>query len=332
MTTENLSLQKKAGSCGVRNIVLTNDDGIYAPGLAAMGRALCRLGNVYVVAPSREQSGVSHSVTFLTPLMVRNVFIGDEHWGWAVDGSPADCVKFAIAEILPDLPDLVVSGINGGLNAGTNVLYSGTVAAAVEAAFYGVTSFAVSLEHSKNESFRRAADIAADVIENVLQQIEDTQNNNADNIDNPITIYRTSGGLYNLNIPVSALSKLKPEVQLTELDMVPDWDSFESRVDPMGRPYYWLSSQSDPRQSLKRQPEYLTDIVALKQGFVTLSPLSFNLTDKIKLQKMESWQTSNWDLSAKKNTNNIDSKIRPNAPSIKTTLDIKNFKNQNDGK
>ncbi len=116
-------------------ILLTNDDGIHAPGLAAMREALAKLGEVMVVAPATEQSGVGHSITFLTPLMASQVFDGDELRGWAVEGSPADCVKLAVAELCRDedgnlwLPDLVVSGVNGGLNVGVNVLYSGTVAA-----------------------------------------------------------------------------------------------------------------------------------------------------------------------------------------------------------
>ena len=141
-------------------ILLTNDDGIYAPGLAAMERALARLGDVCVVAPAVEQSGVGHSITFLSPLMAKEVFDGERRRGWAVEGSPADCVKLAIAEFCPRRPDLVVSGINGGLNLGINVLYSGTVAAAIEGAFFGITSIAVSLEYDEHADFDRAAELA----------------------------------------------------------------------------------------------------------------------------------------------------------------------------
>ena len=118
--------------------LLTNDDGIFAPGLAALERALRRLGDVSVVAPSTEQSGVGHAITFLTPLTAKEVFDGPRSRGWAVDGSPADAVKLGISEFCPRRPDLVVSGINSGLNAGINVLYSGTVAAAIEGAFFGL--------------------------------------------------------------------------------------------------------------------------------------------------------------------------------------------------
>ena len=114
-------------------ILLTNDDGIYAPGLRALRHELKKLGTVTVVAPATEQSAVGHSITLLTPLVVQEVLDDDlQPMGWAVEGKPADCVKLALQELLPELPDLVVSGLNAGSNAGINVLYSGTVAAAIE--------------------------------------------------------------------------------------------------------------------------------------------------------------------------------------------------------
>src|SRR5258706_10633413 len=129
-------------------ILLTNDDGIHAPGLRALRKELQKLGEVTVVAPAGEQSAVGHSVTLLTPLIIQEVFDEmKEFIGWAVDGRPADCVKLALLELLPDPPDLVVSGMNAGSNAGINVLYSGTVAAAIEAAFFRQVSIAVSLEY-----------------------------------------------------------------------------------------------------------------------------------------------------------------------------------------
>ena len=150
-------------------ILLTNDDGIYDPGLAAMERELRQLGEVYVVAPATEQSGVGHSITYLMPLIVKEVFFGDQHWGWAVEGSPADCVKIGVAELCPQRPELVVSGINGGQNAGINVLYSGTVAAAIEGAFFGITSVAVSLQFAEHARFDKAARLARTIIEQIRQ-------------------------------------------------------------------------------------------------------------------------------------------------------------------
>ena len=252
-------------------ILLTNDDGIYAPGLAAMERALRRLGEVFVVAPSREQSGVAHSITFLTPLQARKVFVNDHHWGWMVDGSPADCVKLGISAILPERPDLVVSGVNGGLNAGINVLYSGTVGAAVEGAFYGITSVAVSLQYDENEPFQQAADLSVGVIDKILKQKS------------------ASGRLYNVNVPLTALRKVAPEVRIVPMDAAQYWETFERRIDPMGRTYYWLAGRPDPRQPKNKKPEQMTDLTALSQGYITVTPLDYDVTDRHSLQEMTDW-------------------------------------------
>ena len=151
-------------------ILLTNDDGVFAPGLAALEQQLRHLGEVIVIAPATEQSGVSHSITYLTPLVSKSIHRDGRHWAWAVEGSPADCVKLAIAELFRDNPvDLVVSGINSGLNAGINVLYSGTVAAAIEGAFFGVTSVAVSLEYDPDADFQSAAVIAKNIVSGIAK-------------------------------------------------------------------------------------------------------------------------------------------------------------------
>ena len=246
-------------------ILLTNDDGIHAPGLAALKRQLGRLGDVYVVAPATEQSGVGHSITYLTPLILKEVYAGQQQWGWAVEGSPADCVKIAISELCPARPDLVVSGINGGLNAGINVLYSGTVAAAIEGAFYGITSVAVSLEYSEQARFDRAAGLAVSIIEQILQS-------------------KGAGPqLYNINIPTAALSGT-PEIRVVPMDVTLYGDDYEERTDPFGRVYYWATAYPPP--ALKGAE---TDLSAIKQGYVTLTPLDFNMTKRSLLEEMKSW-------------------------------------------
>ena len=143
------------------HILLTNDDGIHAPGLMAIYQALEQEHQVEVVAPESEQSAVGHAITLLTPLRVKKVRKNGTFFGWAVSGTPADCVKIAMAEILPRRPDLVVSGINLGSNVGINVLYSGTVSAATEAAIMGIKSMAVSLSTYKEPDFGVAARFAA---------------------------------------------------------------------------------------------------------------------------------------------------------------------------
>ena len=255
-------------------ILLTNDDGVYAPGLAAMERVLRQLGEVDVVAPLREQSGVAHSITFLTPLQAGKVYVNDKHWAWAVDGTPADCVKLAISTILPEPPDLVISGMNGGLNSGLNVLYSGTVGAAVEGALYGITSIAVSLQSTRNAPFQQAADIALGIISQIWKQ------------------NTSPGSLYSINIPIAALQHDEPEVKVVPINATECWETYECRTDTVGRPYYWLAGSSNPRQAKGPPPETLTDSAAVLQGYITVTPLSYDLTDRQRLQEMSDWQLS----------------------------------------
>jgi len=246
-------------------ILLTNDDGVYAPGLAALERQLGALGEVYVVAPATEQSGVGHAITYLTPLTVKEVFHGDRRWGWAVQGSPADCVKIGIHQFCPGRPDLVVSGINSGLNAGINVLYSGTVAAAIEGAFFGVTSVAVSLEYDEQADYAQAAGLARAVIQQILE--------------------RKDGGpqLYNLNIPTAAL-RGEPQVDVVPMDVQRYDDNYEKRKDPWGRDYYWLTGGPRPLTA-----KHETDLLALAKGRISLTPLDYDMTRRAVLATMESW-------------------------------------------
>jgi len=251
-------------------ILLTNDDGIYAPGLAAIERELRALGDVMVVAPATEQSGVGHSITYLTPLTVKEVFRneggGERRWGWAVDGSPADCVKIGVHQFCPRRPDLVISGINGGLNAGINVLYSGTVAAAIEGAFFGITSVAVSLEFDEHAQFDKAARLARHIIQQILEKKD------------------AKPQLYNLNIPTAALVGT-PEVCVAPMNVTRYGDSFEKRFDPWGREYYWLTG--GPPKSMAGHE---TDLSALAQGKVTITPLDYDLTRRAALAEMAPWQ------------------------------------------
>jgi len=249
-------------------ILLTNDDGIYAPGIRALEKELKQTADVCLVAPTVEQSGVGHSVTFLTPVIAREEFEADGrvHRGWAVEGSPADCVKLGLFEFCKRRPDLVVSGINGGLNAGINVLYSGTVAAAIEGAFFGLTSVAVSLEYDEHASFAKAAVMARRVIEQILEQKGDEPQ------------------LFNVNIPTAALSK-PTEVRVVPMGLERYGESYEKRIDPRGRAYYWATNDPPPRPG-----QIETDLTALSQGFVTVTPLDFDLTKQSYLQKMRGWK------------------------------------------
>jgi 5'-nucleotidase len=252
-------------------ILLTNDDGVYAPGLRALRKELKKLGDVLVVAPATEQSAVGHSITLLTPLLVQDVLDEDDQpMGWAVEGRPADCVKLALLELLPWSPDLVVSGLNAGSNAGINVLYSGTVAAAIEGSFFQCTSIAVSLEYTKPKplNFPLAAGIARRVIEQIMAQ------------------QPPSGSLFNVNIPSLERGPIRG-VRVVRQNVAPYRETYDRRVDPRGRVYFW----TNPGLTCP-EPHPDTDVTAMAEGFITVTPLQFNLTHETLLRDMTGWT---WD-------------------------------------
>ncbi|HEY1376557.1 MAG TPA: 5'/3'-nucleotidase SurE [Gemmataceae bacterium] len=249
-------------------ILLTNDDGIYAPGLRALRTELQKLGPVTVVAPATEQSATGHSITLLVPLMVQEVRDdSDEFLGWAVEGKPADCVKLALQELLPEPPDLVVSGLNAGSNAGINVLYSGTVAAAAEAAFNRQVAVAVSLEYTKPGPlpFAEAAVLGRRVIEQILA-------------GRP-----AAGSLFNVNIPDLDRGPVRG-VRVAPQNVMPYAEQFDRRTDPRGRVYFW-----NMPGTMIPEPHPDTDESALADGFITVTPLQFNLTHHDQLAALRRW-------------------------------------------
>jgi 5'-nucleotidase len=250
-------------------ILLTNDDGIYAPGLRALRAELRKLGDVVAVAPATEQSAVGHSVTLTTPLIVQEILDEErQRLGWAVEGRPADCVKLALRELLPAPPDLIISGLNAGSNAGINVLYSGTVAAAIEGAFFRCTSIACSLEYTKAHplDFPKAAALARTVIEQIIAH-------------NPPT-----GSLFNINIPSLERGPIRGIRTLAQ-NVAPYVETFDRRSDPRGRVYFW----TNPVYCCP-EPHPDTDVSALAEGYITVTPLQFNLTHEPLLQEMNRWQ------------------------------------------
>lgn len=250
-------------------ILLTNDDGIYAPGLRALRNELRHLGEVVVAAPASEQSAVGHSITLLHPLLAQEVWEDGEWIGWAVEGKPADCVKLALVELLREDPRLIVSGINAGSNAGINVLYSGTVAAAIEGAFFRITSIAVSLEQPEPAHYERAAKMAVQIIRRILAQ------------------QPKPGELFNVNIP--ELSRQEPfGVRVVEQGLTCYRESYEARVDPRGRRYYWLLPDT-----LRPGAGSESDLAALAKKFITVTPLHFDLTERARLAQMQHWT---WEL------------------------------------
>jgi len=237
------------------HILVTNDDGIHAPGLISLYQDLRAFGKVTVVAPESEQSAVGHAISLSEPLRVRQVSLDGEVPGWAVSGFPADCVKIALAELLDEPPDLVVSGINLGPNVGINVLYSGTVSAATEASILGVRALALSLNTYKKTDFVRAARLARQVLARLLEWPG-----------------WTSEVVLNVNLPDLPPDQVRG-VKFTRQDVGPLVEHFERRVDPRERIYYWLAEIND-----RQAPDLNTDFGALAAGYVSITPIHHDLT------------------------------------------------------
>jgi len=250
-------------------ILISNDDGVFAPGLTTLARTLALEGKheVYVVAPDRQRSATGHSVTLHKPLRVEKVDIEGVKAAWSTTGTPSDCVKLAVSQLLPDKPDVIISGINSGPNLGSDVLYSGTVAAAMEGAFSGYPAIAVSAQKNETAIFKLAADFIVDFLR-VLPKAP-----------------MPSRGLFNVNVPDPANLK---GVRVTELGKRQYLDIFERRHDPNGRDYYWLSGRA-----IEEGESELSDVYALLNGYITVSPVSFNMTDKNTLAKLHEMMTVN---------------------------------------
>jgi 5'-nucleotidase len=234
--------------------LLTNDDGIYARGLLALCQELSKDAECIVVAPEIEQSAVGHAITISRPLMIRKAMKNGSFLGYAVAGTPADCVKIGIYELAGGPVDLVVSGINRGANVGINVLYSGTVSAATEAAIQGIPSMAVSLDSHKEADFSAAARFARKMASFILEH--------------PLPHVAL-----NVNVPSV------PEEQIRGVVVVKQRharliESFDKRIDPRERIYYWLAGETE----ISAHEEEESDGSALKRGMITITPICYDLT------------------------------------------------------
>ncbi|KFN40170.1 stationary phase survival protein SurE [Smithella sp. F21] len=235
-------------------ILLTNDDGIYARGLSALYEELSKEAECLIVAPEIEQSAVGHAITLFRPLMVRSATKGGSFLGYAVYGTPADCVKIGIKELAGELPDMVVSGINRGANCGNNVIYSGTVSAATEAAMMGVTSLAVSLDTHKEADFSFAAKTARKLIRFIAANAS------------------LAGGAFNVNVPCLPDHGIRG-IAVVRQGKGRTIETFEKRVDPRDNIYYWMSGEK-----ASGAQDLTTDSGALAAGYVTITPIHYDLT------------------------------------------------------
>lgn len=242
-------------------ILVTNDDGIHSDGLMALAGALEGLGDVVVVAPDREKSASSHALTLHRPVALRRVRQGV----YMVDGTPADCVYLGALSVLPRKPDLIASGINRGGNIGDDVTYSGTVAAAIEGAILGIPSFAVSLVGFERFQFDRAAEVARDVAERILD----------DGLPEDVFL--------NVNVPGGEIRGVRCTRQGKHLY---DQVVHETR-DPRGRKYFWVGSG----EATHIEQPADTDYMSVKEGYVSVTPLHLDLTHHAFLERLRSdWE------------------------------------------
>lgn len=248
------------------NILISNDDGIDSPGIFALASELKTIANVTVVAPESQMSAMGHALTISKPLRLHPFNRGGELFGYAVNGTPADCVKLAISHVLDIKPDLVVSGINHGRNTAVNILYSGTVSAASEGMLSGVPSIAISHD---SHAFDRDMGISAKAARKIVESTFKTG--------------LKQGTLLNVNIPDLPEGHIKGIRPVRQGGSV--WeDSFEKRVDPFGHDYYWFSG----RYSHVDTDPY-SDDQALKDGYITVTPLRFDLTDRELLSELKDY-------------------------------------------
>jgi 5'-nucleotidase len=243
-------------------ILITNDDGIFSPGIHALWEAMVELGDPTVVAPNMEQSAVGHAITLTDPLRVDPVKRSDGFEGWSVTGTPADCAKIAIKSILDEKPDLLISGINLGANVGTNIIYSGTVSAATEGTMLGIPSIAISLGSYKTDDWRGAKAAAVDLTRHVLEHGV------------------PKGTLLNVNVPYCDPEEIKG-IQVTRQGNQYFKDEFEERTDPRRRTYYWMKGQIiDKDESME------FDGKAVSEKYVSVTPIHFSVTNESYLKEL----------------------------------------------
>jgi 5'-nucleotidase len=250
-------------------ILISNDDGIDSPGIFALAEELKKIGQVTVIAPRTEQSAVGHSITMKMPLRITEYYRNGDFFGYAIDGTPADCIKIGIRNIMKEQPDIVISGINLGSNTAINIIYSGTVSAAREAAIMDVPAIAVSVTSHEAKHYNYAAKLSSKLAELVVKNKLKT------------------GTLLNVNVPDL------PEEQIAGVLLTQQgkskWDDvYVERQDPYGKNYYWLTG------NLVQVDKTLeTDQFAIRNNYVSITPIHFDLTDYETYEVMKEWKLEN---------------------------------------
>ena len=248
-------------------IAITNDDGIHAPGIRALWLELSKIADVAVIAPDSERSACSQAITVHHPIRVDEYAVHHPRvQAWSVNGTPTDCVKVGLESLLTRLPDIVVSGINNGSNLGTDVLYSGTVSAAIEAALHRLPAIAISLADRNPVDFSVAARFARELVEKVIEQRNLPKNT-----------------LLNVNVPPLLQEQIKG-ISITKLGKISYNNVFEKRQDPRGRNYYWMAGSM---VDTGNDPD--SDVEAVKAGYISVTPVHFDLTHYAILDMVKEW-------------------------------------------
>ncbi|MEE8335735.1 MAG: 5'/3'-nucleotidase SurE [Candidatus Neomarinimicrobiota bacterium] len=246
-------------------ILLSNDDGIYSDGIYALWQAMSEIGEVTVVAPVTEKSAAGHSITIADPIRIEEITRAGGFKGFAVGGTPADCVKIAVGALLNEPPDIIVSGINAGANVGGNILYSGTISAATEGTIRNIPSLAISLDSITGGDLSGAKEIAKTVVRSILKN------------------GLPQGTLLNVNIPNLPASEIRG-YKITHQGKLYFKDSFDKREDPRGRTYYWMTGKI-----VNNDTDIESDGNVLADGYVSITPINFQITDKSFIGNLKSW-------------------------------------------
>jgi 5'-nucleotidase len=247
-------------------ILISNDDGIDSPGIEALTKELKKVGEVIVVAPRTEQSAVGHSITMKNPLRITEYYKDGKSFGYAIDGTPADCIKIGIRNIMKEPPDVVISGINLGSNTAINIIYSGTVSAAREAAIMDVPAIAVSVTSHEAKHYDYAAKLSAQLAKLVVKN------------------KLKAGTLLNINVPDLPENEIAG-IRLTQQGKSKWDDIYEERKDPNGKKYYWLTGRLTEVDYNLDQDQF-----AVKCNFVSVTPIHFDLTDYETYNTMKEWK------------------------------------------
>ena len=246
------------------NILITNDDGIYANGIVELAKEISKIANVYVVAPDSQRSATGHSITLHNPIMVKEVNMGENIKAYSISGTPADCVKVGIDGLFKDVNiDLVLSGINNGSNLGTDVVYSGTVSAAIEGLILRKPSIAISYDdvNVESEVYKEASKYVVSLIENLKDKLD-----------------LLNDCILNVNIPNAQIKGSK----ITKLGQRNYDNVLEEKMNPFGQKYYWIGGKL-----LDQEQEEDSDITCVKEGYISITPVNIEMTSLNKFNKMK---------------------------------------------